>query len=186
MGRAEPKPLITAEEYLERERKAEFKSEYYRGEVFAMAGGTHDHSIIAGNLLENLKPALRAKGCTATGSDLRVSTSEDGLYTYPDVLIYCGKPVFKDDTKDTLLNPTSIIEVLSPSTRNYDRGTKFQLYREITTLREYVLVDTERRFIERWFMTDTWILDKASGSASIEIAGCMVSVDQVYADTEVR
>ena len=186
MGRAEPKPLITAEEYLERERKAEFKSEYYRGEVFAMAGGTHDHSAIAGNLYEILKPQLRDKGCRIMDSNLRVQTKEDGLYSYPDLSIYCGQALFKDGTKDTLLNPTCLIEVLSPSTRNYDRGTKFQLYREITTLREYVLVDTERRFIERWFMTDTWILDKASGSASIEIAGCVVSVDQVYADTEVR
>src|SRR6478672_4613835 len=118
---AAPKPYISPEEYLERERQAETKSEYFAGEVFAMAGGTPEHSLIAANVTGGLWPQLLQKPCRVYTSDLRVHTSEPH-YSYPDVTVVCGEPQFLDEQRDTLLNPTVIVEVLSPTTEAWDRG----------------------------------------------------------------
>lgn len=180
MGAPEPKPKLTTAEYLAAERTAALKSEYYRGEVFAMAGGGHDHALIASNLLALLKPSLRERGCQVIGSDLRVATGHDELYTYPDVVIYCGAPQFADERKDTLLNASCIIEVLSPSTRDYDRQGKFQLYRLIATLSEYVTVDSTRSWVERWVKRDRWVLEHESGHGGISISGIQLELDAIY------
>src|SRR5438045_922734 len=126
-----PKTPMTAEEYLEIERKAEFKSEFYQGEMFAMSGGSRKHSALAFRLAALLGEHIQGKGCEGFTSDLRVLVAESGLYTYPDLSIVCGGAVFADRQMDTLLNPTLLVEVLSPSTKDYDRGTKAKLYREI-------------------------------------------------------
>jgi Uma2 family endonuclease len=138
---ANPKPRLTEEEYLTQERKAEFKSEYLNGEVFAMAGGTLRHARLITNFARILGNQLVESSCEVITQDMRVQVSPGGLYTYPNILAFCGPPSFLDETEDTLLNPILIAEVLSDSTRNYDLGGKFDLYRLVPTLREYVTVE---------------------------------------------
>jgi Uma2 family endonuclease len=138
---ANPKPHLTEQEYLERERKAEFKSEYLNGEVFAMAGGTLHHASIISDFSGELRNCLIGTTCQVLTQDMRVQASRGGLYAYPDILVFCGQPTLLDEKEDTLLNPILIVEVLSDSTRNYDLGGKFELYREIPTLQEYVTIE---------------------------------------------
>ena len=143
-----PETFLTPEQYLEIERKAEFKSEYYGGEMFAMSGARQGHSLINWNLAGELRQQLRKRPCEAYQHDMRVRVNATGLYTYPDTVIVCGEPQFVDETRDTLLNPTVIVEVLSPSTEAYDRGDKFELYRAIPSLTHYLLVSSERMSAE--------------------------------------
>jgi Uma2 family endonuclease len=184
MGRAEPKPLITPEEYLERERKAEFKSEYYRGEVFAMAGASPVHVQIVSNLYGALQLKLREQGCDVYSNDMRIAVKENSLYTYPDVVIVCGDLEIDPADDQTILNPMCIVEVLSPSTRDYDSNGKFDLYRDLESLVEYVTVDSERRKINRWVKADTWYLDKPSRPDEVVISGVLVTVSAVYLKTK--
>ena len=139
-----PKTLLTPEQYLEIERKAEFKSEYYQGEMFAMSGARQGHNLIVVNLAAELHQQLRKRPCQAYVNDMRVCVSATGMYTYPDLTAVCGEPQFLDETQDTLLNPNLIVEVLSPSTEAYDRGRKFEHYRSIESVTEYLLVASER------------------------------------------
>lgn len=122
-----PKKLLTPQEYLARERLAEFKSEFYRGETLAMAGASFEHCLVKDNLARETGQQLKNGPCHVVTSDMRVLVKDSGLYTYPDIVIVCDKPEFEDDVFDTLLNPTALIEVLSDSTEKYDRGTKFKL-----------------------------------------------------------
>jgi Uma2 family endonuclease len=138
----QPVPFLTPEQYLEIERAAERKSEYLNGEMFAMAGTSTDHNLVVSELILQLGPQIRSRGCRFFHQDVRVRITATGLYTYPDFAIVCGKPELVDS--DTLLNPTTIIEVLSPSTEAYDRGKKFEHYRTIPTLRQYGLVAQDR------------------------------------------
>jgi Uma2 family endonuclease len=140
----QPKTFLTPEQYLEIERLAEFKSEYYQGEMFAMAGAREAHNLIVLNLAAALHQQFRPRPCRAYMSDMRVRVSATGLYTYPDILAVCGEPQFLDERRDTLLNPNLIVEVLSPSTEAYDRGRKFEHYRSVESLGEYLLVSSER------------------------------------------
>src|SRR5439155_26498773 len=116
---AVPKTRLTPEQYLAIERKAEFKSEFYRGEMFAMAGGSEPPNAIKDNLIGELYARLKGSGCRSYSSDQRVKVSRTGLYTYPDIVIVCGKPELEDAKGDTLLNPQVVIEVLSDSTEKY-------------------------------------------------------------------
>jgi Uma2 family endonuclease len=133
----------TIEEYLQMERASNVKHEYYQGEIFAMAGAGGRHNIIFVNALGELYSHLKNKPCRPYGSDMRMHIPENTLFTYPDISIYCGDPTVIDKNKDTVIQPTIIIEILSPSTRAYDLGKKFELYRDIPTLKEYILIDTE-------------------------------------------
>ena len=144
------KPYLTPEQYLEIERAAEYKSEYFNGEMFAMSGGTLDHGRIFRNLLSLLNGQLRGRSCEVAGSDLRLQVSPTGLYTYPDIVVFCGKPKFADPRRDTLTDATVIIEVLSPSTVNYDRGFKFEQYRRLVLLKEYIVLAQDRVHLEHW------------------------------------
>jgi Uma2 family endonuclease len=144
------KPYLTPEQYLEIERKAEFKSEYYQGEMFAMSGARRAHNLIATNTVRELSQQLLERPCEVYSSDMRVKVSSTGLYTYPDVVVVCGEPRFLDDEFDTLLNPTVILEVLSESTEAYDRGRKFELYRSLESLGEYVMISSLRVRAERY------------------------------------
>ena len=137
------KQKYSVEEYLEMEKAATEKHEYYQGEIFAMAGPKFQHVVIAGNVFGQLKNKLKGKPCQPLGSDMRVHVPKNTLFTYPDISVVCGSPEFLNNDEWNLLNPTVIIEVLSPSTRNYDRGDKFNLYRDIPTLKEYILVDSQ-------------------------------------------
>lgn len=156
---------LTEIEYLERERIAEFKSEFFDGETFAMAGGTLRHSLIATNLAREFGNQLRNKRCTAFNADLRVKIEASGLYTYPDLSVICGDPQFLNGNQDTVTNPTMIIEVLSDSTEAYDRGKKFEHYRQIPSLQEYLLVNQKEPRVEQFLRQENggWLLKEVNG-----------------------
>ena len=122
----QPEAYFTPEEYLAMERKAETKSEYHAGRIYALAGASESHVLIASNLVVSLGAQLRGRPCRVYASDMRVKVTTFGMYTYPDVVVVCGQGRFEDTRRDTLLNPTVIVEVLSPSTEGYDRGRKFE------------------------------------------------------------
>jgi len=169
MASAIPKPgLISPAEYLAMERMAEFKSEYFQGEVFAMSGGTTCHSLISTNITRELGNLLKGRDCTVYNSDLRVKVPAAGLYTYPDGIVVCGRPETEDARTDTLLNPLVLIEVLSPGSESYDRGRKFNFYRQIASLRTYLLVAQETPRVEQFVRQENaqWLLSEAEGLAS--------------------
>jgi Uma2 family endonuclease len=146
-----PIPKLTPEQYLAIEREAEYKSEYFYGEMYAMAGASKDHLQIESRLVGLLFARLDSQGCRVYTADARVRVNDQGLFMYPDVTVVCGKPVFGTNKGDVLLNPKVIFEVLSPSTEAKDRGFRFHLYQEIPTLLEYVLVSQSEALIERFW-----------------------------------
>lgn len=139
-----PKTKYTPEEYLAREAQAEYKSEYYDGEIRMIAGGTENHSVISVNVITVLCNALEKKPCRVHNSDMRLLVKRRRTYTYPDAMVICGRTEFQTGRTDVVTNPVVIVEVLSPSTREHDRIEKFALYKNIESLREYVTVDSER------------------------------------------
>ncbi len=141
---------FTIEEYLEMENVSTEKHEYYQGEIFAMSGGKSQHNIISKNLMIALGTKLKGKPCQPYGSDARIHIEKNTLFTYPNLSVICGDMKSLNNDDHNFLNPTIIFEVLSRSTRNYDRTTKFKLYRDIPTLKEYVMVETESIGIEAW------------------------------------
>ncbi len=169
-----PKTYLTIEQYLTLERASlDQKHEYYRGEVFAMAGARRQRSRISFALNTLIGVGLRGKPREGHTADMRVKVDQSGLYTYPDLSVVCGDPEFEDENFDTLLNPLLIVEVLSPSTETYDRGKKFEHYRKIPSLREYLLVAQDRPHIERFVRQEdgSWNLTEANGmDASITLA----------------
>lgn len=171
------KTLLTPEEYLVRERRAEWRSEFFRGEMFAMAGATWEHTLIKDNLAGELRNRLKAGPCQVATSDLRVKVNATGLYTYPDLVIVCDPPQFEDHVHDTLLNPRVIVEVLSDSTEKYDRGTKFAHYRQLPSVQEYVLVAQDRPLVERYVRQadDTWVLTAFSDLAASLVFGAIAA-----------
>ncbi|MFB9295371.1 Uma2 family endonuclease [Persicitalea jodogahamensis] len=186
---AQPKQKYSPEEYLQLERAAEYKSEYYRGEIFAMAGASRNHNRIVGNLNGLFYNFLLAKPCNFYPSDMRVHVPANGLYTYPDLLVACGQEEYLDDETDTLLNPKIIIEVLSKSTGSYDRGDKFEMYRSIPTLMEYVLVDSRRVKAEVWRKEEgTWLLaietNDLESNLELKSIDFTLSLHDVYNNTE--
>jgi Uma2 family endonuclease len=152
--------LLSPQEYLARERQADFRNEFYRGEMFAMAGASWEHTLIKDNLALEAGTQLKNGPCRVATSDLRVKVHATGLYTYPDLVIVCDQPQFEDKVLDTLLNPRIIVEVLSDSTEKYDRGTKFRHYRQLPSLQEYVLVSQDQPLVERFVRQpdDSWLL----------------------------
>lgn len=156
------KQYHTPEEYLALEETAEFKSEYYRGEIFAMAGGSVDHNQIISNLNARLNLAFRNKNCRVYAADVRLRVEARDMFTYPELLVVCGQPEFYRDRNDTVTNPLVIIEVLSESTKNYDRGEKFEIYRTLPTLKEYILVDQYKAHLEHFSRTGKgqWLLEE--------------------------
>ena len=177
---------MTPEEYLRIERAAEWKSEYIDGEMFAMAGASPSHVLIATNLAAELHDQLRDTPCATFTADLRVATDRLRHYTYPDVIVVCGPLEFVDARKDTITNPTLIVEVLSESTEKYDRGAKFERYRGMKSLTEYMLVSQDRVHIELCTrqLNGTWVLrDWNDLDAEIGLTSppCRVKIAEVYA-----
>jgi len=156
------KEKISIEEYLEMENASIEKHEYYKGEIFAMSGAKVAHVIISDNILSVLKQKLKGKSCKPNGSDLRIHIEANTLFTYPDISIICGEIITLNNDDYNVLNPSVIIEVLSPSTKNYDRGEKFKLYRDIPTLKEYILADSESVHIEVFRLNENnhWELEE--------------------------
>jgi len=177
--------LLTAEEYLAIERKAEFKSEYFNGEMFAMAGASRPHNRIASNVISALNPHLVKRGCNIYPSDMRVKIKKIGKYTYPDVVVTYGKESFEDDYVDILLNPVVIFEILSHSTRVYDRGEKFQHYQFIESLAEYILITQDAVRVEQYARQDdrTWLYNKYQNLddvVKLESVGCELPLKELY------
>jgi Uma2 family endonuclease len=181
--------MYTQEEYLELERAAEYKSEYYRGEIFAMSGASRNHNRITENLSIEIGVFLKGKGCQSFSRDLRVHIPENTLYTYPDFLIVCGEPVFLDGQADTLLNPSVIIEVLSPSTEGYDQGKKFHFYQSLQSLTEYVLIDSQEvgARVHRKGSDGVWFASSEAyeigGSIEISHIGLTLKMSDIYDKT---
>ncbi len=177
--------FISAKDYLEQERAALEKHEYYNGEVFAMSGSSLEHVIITRNLTIGIGNKLKGKSCQPYGNDLRMHIPLNTLYTYPDLSIICGKPELLDDNFDTATNPTVIIEVLSTSTRNYDMGAKFKLYRDIHTLQEYILIDSENIYVEKhvrqadnsWLLSEIKSMDDQLKIESVQIT---IALTEIY------
>ena len=155
-------PFLTPEHYLEIERAAETKSEYYAGQMFAMAGASRAHNLIVSNVVGEVRSRLKGTPCETYPSDMRVLVSAAGLYTYPDVSVACGEPEFADGKTDILLNPLVIVEVLSDSTEAYDRGAKFALYQRLPSLIEYVLVSQNTPQVETYLRQagGTWLYSR--------------------------
>jgi Uma2 family endonuclease len=184
MSRVLEQTHYTAEEYLARERSASYKSEFHDGQIYAMTGASREHNLITVNIARELSVQLKRRPCEAYMNDMRVKAAEARSYHYPDIVVVCGTPQFEDAQVDTLLNPTVLIEVLSPSTEAYDRGGKFAHYRKIPTLREYLLVSQDQPSIERYMRQgDVWILSEAQGldvSMPLESIDCVLSLREVY------
>jgi Uma2 family endonuclease len=180
-----PKVYYTPEQYLALERKAESKSEYLNGEIFAMSGSSRPHAVITCNVSGELRSLLKDKPCVAHSPDLRILVRESGLYTYPDIVVICGEPVYTDSHVDAVTNPTVIIEVLSSSTEAYDRGEKFALYRAIETLTDYVLVSQDRSRVDHFVRQPDgdWLLhavDRPDDAITLVSLGCRLPLSEIY------
>jgi len=181
----QPKPSLTPQEYLAWERRQETRHEYFDGEVYAMTGASREHNLLSLNIAVSLHAQLRGKPCEVYTNDMRVKVSETGMYTYPDVAVACEKPEFEDAEVDTLLNPVAIIEVLSTSTAQYDRGTKFLHYRTLASLQDYLLVAQTEYRVEhyarqpgnRWLLTEYRRLDETIDLEGLE---CRLLLREVY------
>ncbi len=180
--------FLTPEEYLAKERKALTKSEYRNGQIYAMPGASRKHNLITTHIVGELYIQLRDRSCEVYPSDMRVKVSSIGTYTYPDVIVVCDEPQFEDSHFDTLLNPTVLIEVLSPSTAAYDRGDKFAAYQKLDSLREYVLISQDRVCVEHylrrgqeWDLTEFRSLNDVFHLVSI---GCALSLRAIYAKVQ--
>jgi len=180
-----PKTKLTPQEYLSIERRADFKSEFFRGEMFAMVGASRKHNLINTNVTRELSQQLKDSSCEAYASDMRVKVDATGLYTYPDVVVVCEEPQFEDHEVDTLLNPTVLIEVLSQSTEAYDRGRKFAHYRNLDSLSDFLLISQEKPHIEHYTRQpdNQWLLSETTdsdGVISIASIICKLQMSEVY------
>lgn len=183
------KKILTAEEYLEWERQQIEKHEFFQGEIFAMSGASIRHNVIFRNFYSELCIKLKGRPCQPYGSDLRVHIPQNTLYTYPDISVFCGD--LMDNNDDNLIEPTVLIEILSPSTRNYDKGAKFTLYRDIPSLKEYIMVDSESVNIECFRINERnkWELEEYKSSAEILAIPCLnisIPVTEVYEGTKLK
>ncbi|MCW5851705.1 MAG: Uma2 family endonuclease [Anaerolineae bacterium] len=182
---AQVKVRYTPQEYLALERQAEFKSEYMRGEIFAMADAGEDHNLIAVNIVSELRNQLKGRPCRVYPSDMRVWLPAYEKYTYPDVTVVCGEAQFQDAVRDTLLNPTVIIEVLSPSTEKHDRRKKFESYKSLSSVTDYILVATDEALLDHFVRQphEQWLLTTARGRDSqlpITNIGSTLWLSEVY------
>ncbi len=180
-----PETKWTVEQYLAFERASEVRHEYLKGQIYDFAGASENHSLVLGSTYANLYTQLRKKPCKVYATDMRVKVNRAGLYTYPDIAVVCGTPQFEDDHRDTLLNPALIIEVLSPSTESYDRGRKFQHYRRLDSLQEYVLIAQDSCRIEHYTRQPDgqWLLNEISQPDQVldlPAIGCKLLAADVY------
>ncbi len=179
----QPKTYVSPEDYLARERKADFKSEYFDGEIVAFAGASREHNLIVVNITGELRSNLKGSSCETYSADMRVKAGRG--YVYPDVVEVCDKPVFADENLDVLLNPTFITKVLSETTEFYDRNIKANYYRTIESLTEYLFVSQSEYHVEqytrqvdgKWLITDLRSLDEIIELGSV---GCKLSLREIY------
>lgn len=181
-----PEQRATIEEYLAFERRSEAKHEYLDGEIFAMSGASWKHGLLVGNVFVALHRQLGDRQCFVQASDQRVRIPATDLFTYPDVVFVCGEPRFDDAELDTLINPTLIIEVLSKTTEDYDRGRKFAHYRTIEPLAEYVLLAQDEVHVERFTRQakdrwELWETDSIEDRLVLASIGCELALREIYA-----
>ncbi|HEY5408647.1 MAG TPA: Uma2 family endonuclease [Ginsengibacter sp.] len=181
------KKYYSIREYLEMENESLEKHEYYKGEIFAMSGAGNRHNIISINIILSLGKSLKGKGCRPYGSDMRINIPENTLFTYPDVSIFCGEVKVLKEDRNTATLPTVIIEILSPSTGNYDRGVKFMLYRAITSLTDYILIEPESIHAEHFAINKEGLwqlkeLNKPGEEIFLESLGVKLSLEEIYED----
>ena len=180
-------PRITPEAYLAAERDAEFRSEFIEGEVFAMSGGSRTHSSLISRVAHELEDALEEGPCIVTVADLRLRVGLGKAYLYPDVMVYCGESA--DDPEDMISNPSVVVEVLSPSTERWNRVGKFELYQQVESVREYLLVSQDEKRVE-WFTRRAdgeWVYRSASGAdgmCALEMLGVTLSLARIYRKTK--
>lgn len=191
------KNKFTVEEYLKLEKAATERHEYYQGEIFqmqghgellAMSGAASRHNMIFSNLYGEMCLQLKGKPCRPYGPDMRLNIPENTLFTYPDISIYCSEPESIPEDEESFIHPTVLIEILSPSTREYDRGGKFKLYRDIPTLQEYILVDTKTLNVEafrlnkskHWELEEYTLLSETLSMPSIDVS---IPLAEIYATT---
>jgi Uma2 family endonuclease len=185
----QPVTRLTVERYLEIERAAEFKSEYRNGAVNVIPHGGVSHAIIAAEVIARIGQQLRGTRCFVTGSDLRVFCKPSGVLTYPDGVVVCEPRQFLDGEKDTLIDATVIVEVLSPSTRNYDRGEKFRYYRSLPSFSEYLLLAQDAIRAEHHVRQGdgSWVFREFNGpDATVELTsiGCRLQLGALYEHVE--
>ena len=179
------KNKLTIAEYIEFEKNSDEKHEYYQGELFAMAGAKVAHNRIVTRLTILAGQQLRGKTCEPFNSDQRIHVPDNTLFTYPDISIVCGPVKTLNNDNYNILNPSIIIEVLSPGTKNYDRGEKFQLYRAIPTLKEYILIDSQFIHIEAFRINAQghWELeeyDTPTASLLLPLIGVAIPIHEIY------
>ncbi|RKU32071.1 hypothetical protein C6497_00085 [Candidatus Poribacteria bacterium] len=175
---------FTPDEYLVLERKAAYKSEYFRGEIVAMSGASRAHNLITLDIATELNNQLRGQGCEVYSSDMRVRIAHSEAYFYPDVVVACNQPKFEDVFMDSITNPVIIIEVLSPSTEEYDRGEIFELYKQLPSLKEYILVAQEKFTVEHYAIRDTeWdvnISENPTDILTLSTIRCTLTLKDIY------
>ena len=184
-----PERTWTPEDYLAYEREGEVRHDYLDGKIYALAGASANHNLVVGNALASLHSQLRQRPCRVFPSDMRLKVSRTGLYTYPDITIVCGELRFEDEQHDTLLNPTVIVEVLSPSTEAFDRGKKLDSYRTILSLQECVLIAQDECYVyvytrqpdKGWLLTEATERDQVVELVSIN---CQLPLTEVYRKVE--
>jgi Uma2 family endonuclease len=186
MGLTTPVRRLSEAEYLEIERGAEFKSQFFDGGMFAMASGTQRHSLISANCGREFGIVLRGSRCVVFDSNIKVKSEVTGLYTYADVTIACGEQRFFDEEMDVLLNPSLVIEVLSDSTEAFERGKKAEHYRQIASLGAYLLISQDRPHVEQYIRQPSgdWLLRETTGvEAKLEVAtlGVAIPMSEIYA-----
>ncbi len=177
---------LNVEDYLAIERKAETRSEFLDGEMFAMTGASRVHNLLVANLLAALHRELLARDCTVYPSDMRVKVEKTGLYTYPDVVVTCGAERLEDEHGDTLLNPVAIFEVLSSTTEAYDRGAKFEHYQQLDSLAEYVLIAQDKVRVEQFVRQGggRWLYFEAherGARIALQSLGIAIELTDIYA-----
>jgi Uma2 family endonuclease len=173
----------TWDEYLALEASSDVKHEYLEGQIYAMAGGTPEHAALAAAVIGLIFPQIRAGRCRALDADLRVRVGATGLATYPDVTVVRGPREVDPEDMQAVTNPTLIVEVLSPSTKDYDRGDKFEHYKHLVSLRQYVLVSQDERLVEVWTRgPDGWSSRPTRDGeiASLDAIGARLDVSELY------
>ena len=180
---------LTPEEYLAFERKATTKHEYVNGHIIAMSGASFAHNFLTMNVANQLYNQLIGGECQVAASDMRVKAIQTDSYFYPDVVVVCGEPRAEDDTFDTLLNPTLIVEILSPSTETYDKGEKFEHYQQIASLKDYILISQDKVHVEHYCRQGTeWLQTKFAeleDVLSLHAIDCELRLQDVYRRVEV-
>jgi len=179
------KLYYSKEEYLEMEAAADYKSEYYQGEIFAMSGGTRKHSLVCVNLIRRISEGIDNRDCQCFESNMKLEIAEADAYVYPDVMVVCGDAEAAENTTDAITNPVLIIEVLSPSTESFDRGLKFEYYKTVPSLKEYVLVSQNKPKIEVFFRQNEnlWtytVVEGLDNNVVLQSLGYEMALKKIY------